>query len=182
MQGPHPGGSVRAPAIVNLAWVEEFFWAGRAASLEDQAREPVPNPIEMALPWDQALPRLQSHPEYPDLFEKAFGTIEITEDRVVMAIAQFERTLISNHSRYDRHLRGEIALTPAEERGERIFFNETGECFHCHGTIFFMDEEYHDNGLDLVYTDLGRYDVTGVESDRGRFKTPTLRNIEHTAP
>jgi cytochrome c peroxidase len=175
-------GTRNAPALANAAWLREFFWAGRAPSLEDQAREPVPNPIEMALPWDEAIPRLTAHAEYPELFGRAFGTIEIDEDRVVKAIAQFERTLISNHSRYDRHLRGELELTTAESRGERLFFNETGECFHCHGTLFFTDEEYHDNGLDLAPVDPGRQAVTGREPDHGKFRTPTLRNIEHTAP
>jgi len=175
-------GTRNAPPLVNLAWRREVFWEGRAPTLEDQAREPVPNPVEMALPWDEAIARLSAHPEYPDLFAKAFGTIEVRQDRVVKAIAQFERTLISNGSRYDRHLRGEIALTVEEERGEAIFFGERGECFHCHGTIFFTDDEYHDNGLDLVYGDPGRFAVTGEERDRGRFKTPTLRNVEHTAP
>ena len=175
-------GTRNAPPLVNLAWQEEFFWDGRAPGLENQAREPVPNPIEMALPWEEAIARLRTHPEYPRAFERAFGTIEITQDRVVKAIAQFERTLISNRSRYDLHLREGLALSDAETRGERIFFDESGECFHCHGTIFFTDEAYHDNGLDLVPADPGRQAVTGLESDRGRFKTPTLRNVEYTAP
>ena len=175
-------GERNAPPLFNLAWSPSFFWAGRAASLEDQAREPVPNPIEMNLPWEEAVARLAAHPEYPERFGRAFGTIEIDPDRVVRAIAQFERTLLSRDSRYDRHLRGEISLTEAESRGEVLFFGETVGCFRCHGTILFTDHEFHDNGLDLVPVDPGRQAVTGEESDRGKFRSPALRNVEYTAP
>ncbi|MGQ0720442.1 MAG: cytochrome-c peroxidase [Candidatus Eiseniibacteriota bacterium] len=175
-------GTRNAPPLVNLAWHPDFFWEGRAPTLEDQARAPVPNPIEMKLPWEEALARLRAHREYPELFGRAFRTEEVSQDRVVKAIAQFERTLVSNRSTWDRHQRDEIALTPAQERGERVFFSERGDCFRCHGSAFFTDHDYHDNGLDAAPTDPGRFDVTGLETDRGKFRSPTLRNVELTAP
>lgn len=177
-------GTRNAPAIINVAWNPNFFWAGRAPSLEDQARGPVPNPIEMNLPWDQALPRLRAHADYPDMFGRAFGSDEITEDRVVKAIAQFERTLISNNSRWDRKQRGELTFTPEEAAGERLFFmNEPGgDCFHCHGSALFTDNRMHDNGLDLAPNDAGHSLVSGESFDFGKMRSPTLRNIEHTAP
>jgi cytochrome c peroxidase len=158
-------GTRNSPTLVNLAWSPNFFWEGRALTLEDQAREPVPNPIEMDLPWDEAIPRLAAHAEYPELFREAFGTEEVTQDRVVKAIAQFERTLISNQSRWDREQRGEVTFTEEERRGERLFFSERGECFHCHGSSLFTDHRFHDNGLDLQPTDPGRQAVTGRPID-----------------
>lgn len=177
-------GTRNAPALINTAWIRTAFWDGRRGSLEDQARDPVPNPIEMDLPWAEALPRLRAHPEYPGLFEAAFGTPEITEDRVVLAIAQFERTMISAGSKYDLRQRGEAEFTPAEERGFELFFTETGDCFHCHGNILLTTDEFRDIGLELdpAAVDSGRARVTKDPADLGKFRTPTLRNIAYTAP
>jgi cytochrome c peroxidase len=175
-------GTRNAPPIINLAWARDLFWAGRAVGLEAQAVEPVPNPIEMKLPWDQAVAKVSAHPEYPAMFGRAFGDEEVTQDRIVKAIAQFERTVLSRDSRLDQKLRREVTFTPEEARGEQLFFSERGDCFHCHGSILLTDNQFHDNGLDLVPADPGRFLVTGQEFDRGKFRTPTLRNIELTAP
>ncbi|RMG82324.1 MAG: cytochrome-c peroxidase [Bacteroidetes bacterium] len=175
-------GTRNAPAIINQGWNFEFFWDGRAQSLEEQALAPVPNPIEMHLQWKDAIVRLKNHPEYPELFYQAFGTKEIDSMHVVKAIAQFERTLISSNSKYHKFLRDEVALTPQELNGMTIYFTEKGDCFHCHGTVLLTDNLYHNNGLDSVFTDLGRYNVTQDPNDKGKFKTPTLINIELTAP
>jgi cytochrome c peroxidase len=175
-------GSRHAPTIVNPAWIAEMFWDGRAAGLEGQAREPVPNPIEMDLPWPDAIERLQRHPEYPALFCAAFGDKRVTQDRVVKAIAQFERTFISVNSKYDRVRRGEATFTPAEQKGYDIFRTERGDCFHCHDELFFATSTFHNTGLDSVVGDNGRYDVTGDPADIGKFKSATLRNIEVSSP
>ncbi len=176
-------GTRNAPALVNIAWLPTAFWDGRAASLEDQAREPVHNPIEMDLSWEEAVTRLEDHDEYPALFRAAFGPGPITEDNVVKAIAQFERTLISGNSKYDRVERGEESYTESERRGkETLFLTERGDCFHCHGNVLFTTSLFHDIGLDLQPVDGGRGGVTGVSIDDGKFKTPTLRNIEFTGP
>jgi cytochrome c peroxidase len=183
-EGIRPGtvGTRNAPPIFNLAWLRGFFWDGRAPSLEAQALQPVPNPNEMDLDWNTAVARLQRHPEYPALFGAAFGTSEITRDRVVQAIAQFERTIISADSKYDRWNRHEVELTPSERRGFELFFTERGDCFHCHGGPLLTDGLFHDNGLDAVPPDSGRGAITGLATDYGKFKTPSLRNIEYTAP
>lgn len=175
-------GTRNAPGVSNAAWMEGMFWDGRAASLEDQAREPVPNPIEMKLPWPEAVERLERHAEYPGLFRAAFGDVPITETLAVRAIAQFERTLISADAKYDRVRRGEASFTEAEDRGFRLFFGEEGDCFHCHGHPFFTDHLFHNTGLDSVFTDVGLERTTGNPFDRGKFKTPTLRNVAVTAP
>lgn len=176
-----PGGR-NTQVVVNPGWQEFQFWDGRRGTLEDQARDPVVNPVEMNAVWSEVVTRLEDDPTYPDRFAEAFGSSEISEDRVVMAIAQFERTLVSAESRFDRKLRGDVAFTDAEQRGEDLFFSEQAECSHCHAAPFFTDNEFHDIGLDSVPADLGRAEVTNQSFDEGKFKTPTLRNIEVTGP
>jgi len=175
-------GTRNSMPVMNVGWMEDLFWDGRAKGLEDQALEPVPNPIEMHQEWPDAMDKLNNHPDYPDLFFKAFGTKTIDSIMVVKAIAQFERTMISSNSKWDRYLRGEVTLTQAESRGFEIFFTEKGDCFHCHATILFTDNLPHNNGLDSVNTDLGYGDITKNPLDNGKFKTPTLRNIIFSAP
>ena len=168
--------------LFNLLWSPSFFWDGRAASLEDQALEPVQTPVEMGEDWDRVVAKLERHPEYPALFARAFGDAPINRQLVVQAIAQFERTLISADSKYDRWLAGQAEFTPQEERGFILFHTEEGDCFHCHVSPLFTDNEFHNNGLDLDPPDEGLAALTGKRFDRGKFKTPTLRNIEYTAP
>ena len=175
-------GTRNSMAIINVGWMDTFFWDGRDGSLEEQALEPIPNPIEMHQSWPDAVDKLKNHPQYTDLFFDAFGTRDIDSMHVVKAIAQFERTMISSNSKWDRYLKGEYQLTQAETKGFEIFFTEKGDCFHCHSTILFTDNLFHNNGLDSEFTDKGLFDVTGDENDIGKFKTPTLRNVEFTAP
>jgi cytochrome c peroxidase len=175
-------GNRNSMALINGGWMPSFFWDGRRQSLEDQALDPVTNPIEMHETWSNATEKLNAHPDYPDLFFNAFGTRNIDSMHVVKAIAQFERTLISSNSKWDRYLRGEVQLSQAETKGFEIFFTEKGDCFHCHTTILFTDNIFHNNGLDSAFTDKGLFDVTGNENDIGKFKTPTLRNIKFTKP
>jgi len=174
-------GDVNASAIINPGWQSSAFWDGRANSLEEQAAGPVENPIEMHLEWEEAIVRLNGHDSYPDEFKEAFGTSSITKDLVTKAIAQFERNLISNQSKFDKFQRGEAELNPLELAGYNLFLSEKAECFHCHGRPLFTDDELHNNGLDEL-PDEGHYAVSGYEPDRGTFRTPTLRNIEFTAP
>ena len=180
-------GSRNAMAIINLGWGNSFFWDGRSASLEEQALMPVEDPIEMHESWTNAVAKLQADPEYVNLFERAFGSGLVTKEHAVKAIAQFERTLISANSRFDQWLAGAIVATPQEEEGYNIFRTEVGDCFHCHGAfstaLQFGDGAFRNNGLDPVLTPgSGREAVTGDPLDRAKFKTPTLRNIEFTAP
>jgi cytochrome c peroxidase len=175
-------GTRNSMPLINLLWAPKLFWDGRASTLEEQALEPVTNPIEMHETWPNAVDKLQVHPEYPELFKKAFGTTTITRELVTKAIAQFERTLISANSKYDKWLRNEVDLTPEELRGYDLFFTEKADCFHCHGNILFTDNLFHNNGLDAFPSDKGLGGVTGKSGDNGRFKTPTLRNLVFTAP
>ncbi len=175
-------GVRNTPPIINVAWGRAFFLDGRAQSLEMQALEPVTNPIEMHQSWEDATDKIAAVPRYREMFRLAFGDEDVTKERVTMAIAQFERTLVSNQSRYDRFLRGEVEFTPEELRGFNLFFTEKADCFHCHGNILLTDQGFHDVGLDRLPTDPGRAAVSGQAADYGRFKTPTLRNVALTAP
>mgnify|MGYP002395723027 FL=1 len=104
----------------------------------------------------------------------------------VKAIAQYERTLISGNSRFDKYTQRLIPLTPSELSGYNLFMSESGaDCFHCHGDItnpLWTDNLFHNNGLDASFTDNGLGDITGNPADNGKFKTPTLRNLAFTAP
>jgi cytochrome c peroxidase len=175
-------GKRNAMSLINAAWFCGLNWDGSANSLEAQAFEPVTNPVEMHDTWPNAIAKLKAHSSYPNLFYAAFGTKDFDSTHVVKAIAQFERTLISSNSKWDMYLRGETQLNLSETRGYEIFFTERGDCFHCHSTILFTDNEFHNNGLDEAFSDEGLFLVTNDPNDKGRFRTPTLRNAVFTAP
>lgn len=174
--------------LFNLAWNydEKFFWDGRSGTLEIQVLDPVVNPIEMNNTWVNAVASLQTNPSYPTLFNAAFGTATIDSILVAKALAQFERTLISANSKFDRFLLGQESLTTNEINGFAIFDDpDRGDCAHCHGTAnnpLWTDNLFHNNGLDATFTDLGRGLITGDPNDDGKFKTPSLRNLAYSAP
>lgn len=175
-------GTRNAMSITNLAYAPAFFWDGRASTLEIQALEPVPNPLEMNLSWPVALERLNADELYRKEFKLAFGVDWIDSTDVAKAIAQFERTMISGNSKYDKFKRGEADFTPLELEGLDLFRTERADCFHCHAEPLFMGFEYLSNGVQGEITDPGLGGITGRPQDLGLFKPPTLRNIEYTAP
>lgn len=181
-------GTRNSMPLFNLAWNfdERFTWDGKELSLERQALEPVRNPIEMHSKWTNVAQKIKEHPEYPTLFKETFGNIKIDSTLITKALAQFERTLISGNSKFDRHLLGTTQLSPEEQNGFDVFMDETrGDCFHCHGSNnnpLWTDNKFHNNGLDAVLTDLGLGKVTGDPNDNGKFKTPSIRNLKFTAP
>ncbi|MFN4122146.1 MAG: cytochrome-c peroxidase [Flavobacteriales bacterium] len=178
-------GTRNSMTIANLGFNRRFFWDGRAMSLEEQALDPVPNPIEMNLPWLEAMQRLNTNTTYKQLFKKAFNTDFIDSLHVAKALAQFMRTMISSNSKFDKRMRFESNFTASEANGFVIFNTEKGDCFHCHnidGGRLFTDNLPRNNGLDAVFTDLGVGAITGNPNDNGKFITPTLRNIALTAP
>lgn len=181
-------GTRNSMPLFNLAWVfdEKFAWDGKEFGLENQAFEPVSNPIELHADWKNVAIRLQNDAEYPTLFYQAFGTRTIDSTLVTKAIAQFERTLISGNSKFDQYLLGNATLTPEELNGFNVFMEESrGDCFHCHGSNnnpLWTDNQFHNNGLDATFSDLGLGGVTGDPSDNGKFRTSSLRNLIYTAP
>ena len=181
-------GTRNSMPLFNLAWNydDKFFWDGRELSLERQVFDPITNPIEMHNTLDNVVQRLQQDPNYPTLFEQAFGTSGIDSIMVSKAISQFERTIISANSKFDRYLLGEATLTPQELEGFNVFMDENrGDCFHCHGSEnnpLWSDNKFHNNGLDANPSDLGLGIASGDPNDNGKFRTPSLRNLAFTAP
>jgi cytochrome c peroxidase len=170
--------------VINRAYLLAQFWDGRATTLEDQAKGPIANPLEMGMTHDGAVERLKGVAGYRAMFAKAFGTDEINIDLTAKAIASFERTVLSGNAPYDRYKKGDKhAMTPSQVRGMTVFFDKA-KCDRCHEGSNFTLNAYSNLGVgtDKPDPDVGRYAVTKDPRDWGVFKTPTLREIEHTAP
>jgi cytochrome c peroxidase len=180
----HQLGGRSAPTVINRAYGGLQFWDGRALSLEEQAGGPMANPIEMGHSHEGVCKRLAGIKGYRSMFAAAFGTEEITIDRVSQAIATFERTVLSGNSPYDRYKAGDKkALSPQQVRGMDVFFNKA-KCDACHEGINFTLNAYHNLGIgtDKPEPDPGRFAVSKKPEDWSAFKTPTLREIANTAP
>ncbi len=178
-------GGRNSPTVINRLFSKEQFWDGRAGDLEEQAHGPLVNPVEMAMPAHaEVVKRVRAVKGYAPLFEKAFGNKEITMPRIAQAIASYERTVVSGNSPYDRYTAGDKdALSASAVRGMELF-NGKANCKTCHAGFNFSDESYHNLGvgMDKPKPDLGRYVISKADSERGAFKTPTLRNVTQTAP
>jgi len=181
-------GTRNAMPLFNLAWKNSYFWDGRAPSLRAQALMPIQDHAEMDESLTNVVAKLEVH--YRSLFTSAFGSPEITPEKIGLAIESFVLTLTSFDSKFDRALKGEARLTADEQRGLELFMTEYdprrgqfgADCFHCHGGALFQSQTFANNGLDAKFTDLGRARVTGRDSDQGKFAVPSLRNIALTAP
>lgn len=177
-------------SLVNMVWQQDFTWDGSQTKLEDQARVPLENPVEMHQSVAASVVKLQQISKYPRMFGAAFGSSKITEANILKALSQFERTLISTNSKYDRVARRQALFTPDESAGYQLTKHSDGivraaECMHCHVDQLFVSPHhlFFNNGLDVPpYADAGRGGITGLAADMGKFRAPTLRNIELTAP
>jgi len=177
-------GTRNSMSLANLAWQHRLFWDGRVHGLENQALRPVQDVIEMHETLENAVSEIQAIPEYPPLFWRAFGTMKVDSTLIAKALSQFERSLISINSRYDRYKLGLDTLSESEYIGMLLFSDVTiGGCTQCHsfGAIF-SDFIFRNNGLDSLPSDPGRFAVSGILSETGAFKTPSMRNVEYTAP
>lgn len=181
-------GARNSMPLVNLAWntTNSFNWDGSAQTIEQQILGPVTNPVEMNNTWENVVATLSVDADYVLEFEQAFSTTTITKELVTKAIAQFIRTIVSGDSKFDRHLRNEATLSPLEAEGLAVFLDEDrGDCFHCHGSPsnpLWTDNDFHNNGLDETFTDLGLGQFTGDPNQFGLFKSGSLRNLAYTAP
>lgn len=175
--------------LFNLAWGHSFFWDGRAKSLREQVLKPIEDPLEMNAKLDDVLAKLGADRDYPRLFAAAFGSAGVTRERLALVLEQFLLTLVSQDSKFDRAAKKLGTLTDEERRGLELFVTENdparglrgADCFHCHGGNLFTNGQFANNGL-APRDDAGRFEVTGGESDRGKFKVPSLRNVAATAP
>jgi cytochrome c peroxidase len=187
-------GKRQAMAIFNTAWhTNEFFWDGRAHLLRDQSLLPIQDTLEMFETLPSIINKLSNNPIYKVQFTKAFGSGEVTSEKVSKALEQFMNSIVSNDSKYDKYLAGSATLTPSEENGRKLFFQEYNqffpaqsgaECAHCHSGFNFTNNDYMNNGMDTdaSITDIGREKVTNDIADKAKFKVPSLRNIAITAP
>ncbi|WP_312992958.1 cytochrome-c peroxidase [Chryseobacterium flavum] len=178
-------GTRNAPTLLNIGYAKTLFWDGRVMSLEEQVKSPIENPVEMNLHYRLATKNIRKVKGYRVYFEKAFGSKEVTEDRISRAIATFERTLISPASRFDKFIGGKKnELTDSEVNGLHLFRTKAN-CINCHNTPYFSDQKFHNLGLTYYgrkYEDLGRYKETLKNEDVGKFKTPTLREVTDNKP
>lgn len=210
-------GTRNAMPLFNLAWRTSFFWDGRTPTLREQVLQPVQNPVEMHETLGNVVAKLRharvsvrhrNHAartapdrqltrvaaelpgDYPGLFAGAFGSPEITADRVARALEQFLLTIVSGDSKFDRFALGLAELTAEEQRGLELFRTEYdprrgqlgADCFHCHGGPLFQSQSFANNGLDAAPRDRGRFLATARPGDEGKFAVPSLRNVAVTAP
>lgn len=176
--------------LSNARWYRRrhFFWDERAATLEEQVVQPIQNSVEMGMTIPAVVERLSSEPFYTNLFTQTFGSPTVTSNRISRALAQFVRSIVSTQSRYDAGVsNGFVNFTAQENLGRQIFFGQgqfaNVTCAACHGTDNFVPgPAINNNGLEFPFADRGLGAITGNPADDGKFKVPSLRNIELTAP
>ena len=178
-------GTRQAMGLFNLAFSGNgFFWDGRVDVLRHQSLLPIQDELEMDETLDNVIAKLSAEQLYRDQFTKAFGTNDITEEKIGLALEQFLISLVSESSKYDLYKQGRINLSASELNGEQLFLNRG--CDNCHAGANFDEprSRFLNNGLDIDsdFLDLGRELITGDPDDRAKFKVPSLRNIAVTAP
>jgi cytochrome c peroxidase len=176
-------GSRNTPTVYGVAHMSKFFWDGRASTLEEQALGPLTSPIEMAADPEAVVDWLSKDESYRKRFEEVFGGPP-TLERLTKALATFQRALKLDPSPFDRWRNGETeAISEAAKRGYKTF-SQQGKCSVCHRGTELTDGEFHNLGMasSPEKPDLGRFAVSQFEAHRGAFKTPTLYNVELTAP
>ena len=178
-------GGRNSMTILNSAFAHTLFWDGRATSLEDQARFPIGDPLEMNEKLNIAVDKIESIEGYKPLFEKAFGNDSVSLKRIQYAIATFERTIKSPKSKFDKFISGDSdKFTDQEVMGLHLFRTKA-RCINCHNTPYFSDNKFHNDGQTLFGAkdeDFGRYNVTKNMEDIGKFRTPTIREVSNTRP
>ena len=174
-------GKRNAPPIQNMAFQNRFFWDGGVFDLDLFSVSPITNPVEMDEQLGNVLQKLRDTPGYPEKFEAAFGSKEITTERFLKALSQFMNSLVSANAPYDKYIRGEGSLSDKELSGLRIYQTN---CASCHASDLFTDHSFRNNGLEVYERDpdLGRYIITENTADKYKFKVPSLRNVQYTAP
>jgi cytochrome c peroxidase len=175
-------GTRNSPPIMNLAWNTSFMWDGGIVDLDLQSVAPITNHLEMDETMPNVLNKLRSSTQYPGLFKKAYGSEEITTVTFLKALSQFMAMCVSSNSKYDSVMRNEPGkfFTQEEQEGRQLVLQKCGAC---HTEPLFTDYSFRNNGLvPSMVNDEGRYLVTQIDSDKYKFKVPSLRNLSYTAP
>ncbi len=174
-------GNRNAPALFNLAWQNYFMWDGAVNHLDMQALAPISHPNEMGSNIIQVIKKLSNKPVYKKSFAKVFKDSTITSSRILKALSQFQLTLVSANSKYDRVQMGTEEFTNQERNGYELFKKN---CNTCHTEPLFTNYSFENNGLpiDPVLNDFGRFNITQIDADKFKFKVPSLRNLSYTYP
>lgn len=173
-------GTRNSPPIINLAWSPSFMWDGGVVDLDLQPIAPITNHVEMDDSVANVLTRLRNSTSYPALFKNAFGTEEITSARFLKALSQFMVMCVSSNSKYDSVKQQQASFTATEQAGYALFQQK---CNNCHKEPLFTDYSFRNNGIvPSTLDDQGRYLVTLNETDKYKFKVPSLRNLAYTPP
>lgn len=175
-------GIRNSPPIMNLAWNKAFMWGGGIYDLDLQPIAPITAHEEMDETVENVMAKLRQTPKYAELFKKAFGSTDITTARFMKALSQFMLLCISSNSKYDKVIRKEngVSFTAEELEGYTIFKEK---CGNCHSEPLFTDGSFRNNGLGIsALNDKGLFDATLIETDKYKFKVPSLRNLKYTAP
>lgn len=172
-------GTRNAPPIFNMAWQPSFMWDGGVNHLEMFSIAPITNPVEMNETMANVIQKLNASEYWKIRFKQAFGTNEITDQQLFVSLTQFMLMIISDQSHYDKVMRGNAVFTTEQQAGYDLFLQK---CATCHTEPLFTDFSFRNNGLESVSNDDGRFLISQNESDRGRFKVPTLRNVLLTYP
>jgi cytochrome c peroxidase len=182
-------GTRNAMPLFNLAWAPSLFWDGRAPTLRQQVAGPIEHPLEMAETLPHVAAKLGADSDMTTRFKRALGG-PVTPGRIGLALEQYMLTLVSQDAKFDRVMKGAAQFTPGEKRGFELFLTEHdprlglrgADCFHCHGGALFTNQQFMNNGLTLRGGDTGREQVSSQAADRGKFRTPSLRNVAVTGP
>lgn len=181
----HGAGKRNTPSLENIWFFKKLFWDGRANGLEDQASHPISNAIEMHQDLKKLPAKLQKIKGYQPLFAAAFGDKKVSIERIVSALATYQKTVVSRKGDFDYFLLGDKKrLTDQQILGLHLFRTKA-RCVNCHNGPLFTDGDFHNLGLTYYgrkYEDLGLYNITKKPEDVGKFKTPSLRNVMRTAP
>ncbi|MBQ0117618.1 MAG: cytochrome-c peroxidase [Flavobacterium sp.] len=178
-------GIRNSKSLLNVAYTTPLFWDGRAQTLEEQIEFPVKDPAEMANHIDLATKSIKKVKGYKPLFKEAFGDEEITKERIIKAIATFERTITSKKSKFDLFVQGDAKQLNDKELTGLHLFRTKARCINCHNSGYFSDNQFHNVGLSYYkrkYEDLGVYARSQNRADLGKFKTPSLRDVSKTGP
>lgn len=186
---PRPPGidgrkaKLHAPSLINRAYGKSQRWDGSVPTLEGFVLQPIEDPDEMGFTVDEALPRLREDPDFGPRFAKVFGQ-PAQRDHLASALATFVRGIVGDETPYDRFIRGEVEALTVEEKGGFWLFESRAGCWQCHTAPLFTDEGFHNTGVGAQdqLPEPGRFAFTKDPTDRGRFKTPTLRGIARSAP
>lgn len=172
-------GARNAPPIFNMAWQPHFMWDGGVNHLELFSIAPITNPVEMNETMAGVIQKLNASDYWRNWFKSVYGTNEVTDQQLFVSLTQYMLMIISDGTQYDKVMKGEASFTAEQQAGYELFLQK---CASCHTEPLFTDFSFRNNGLDVISGDDGRFLITQNESDRGRFKVPTLRNVLLTYP